>query len=301
MTDVRQTILIADDDPVNLKQLYQALRGEYRVLFAKDGIEAVDLTAQNLPDLLILDIVMPGLDGYAVLKAVKSNQDTKDIPVVFVSSKGEVVDETQGLELGAVDYWIKPLSNEIVRARARIQLELTRHRKELAALAEIDGLTNILNRRGFDRALDREWRRCARSGAPLSTVIIDVDNFKQYNDVYGHTAGDDCLRTIGEILSVTLKRPADVAARHGGEEFACILPETDGEGARFIAEEIRAAIEQAGLEHIKNDPYNCITASLGVASIKPGDDVVPGDLLKNADEALYRSKASGRNRVTVWS
>lgn len=299
MNTKQKTILVVDDDTSVLKLLRSALLPEHRVLFARNGWEALAIAEKELPDLVILDVVMPGLSGYDVLEKLKASSKTKDIPVVFLTSKSQEIDERRGLENGAVDYWTKPFSFDIVRARARNLLEMKQQRDVLAELVVTDGLTGITNRRGFDEVLSREWQRCARSHSPLSVLLIDIDHFKEFNDHYGHLAGDECLQNIAKIITSHVERSSDSAARYGGEEFACVLPETDTSGGLETGEKVRQAVESAKIIHEYNGSMGYLTISVGVSTIVPSTEQPATQLVNLADNALYDAKKSGRNQVVA--
>lgn len=297
MIESRPKILVVDDIPSNVHVLSRILKDDYDIYFATDGTRALDLVQARLPDLVLLDIMMPGMDGYEVCRRIKEDPTTRDIPIIFISAKSEVEDETQGLEAGAIDFITKPISPPIVKARVRNHLLLKRQADLLRALSFIDGLTRIANRRRFDEALLREWRRCARSHLPLSLIMLDVDHFKAYNDHYGHLAGDECLRVVAGLLDERVKRPGDLVARYGGEEFVCLLPETDGEGAASVAERLRETVAGQRLPHVVSPVADHVTVSLGVACALPLADVSPDQLTHLADRLLYEAKRAGRNRV----
>ncbi|WP_448202787.1 diguanylate cyclase [Azospirillum sp. sgz302134] len=297
MTEPRSKILVVDDIPSNVHVLSRILKDDHDIYFATDGTKALDLVQARLPDLVLLDIMMPGMDGYEVCKRIKADPTTRDIPVIFISAKSEVEDETYGLEAGAIDFITKPISPPIVKARVRNHLLLKRQTDTLRALSFIDGLTGIANRRRFDEALLREWRRCSRSHLPLSLIMLDVDHFKAYNDHYGHQAGDECLRAVAALLAEQVKRPGDLVARYGGEEFVCLLPETDAEGAVRVAERLREAVAEQRLPHAVSPVAPHVTISLGVASATPVADAPPDSLTQLADRLLYDAKRAGRNRV----
>lgn len=293
----KQAILVVDDTPLNIDMIKAALSDTYFVQAAVNGKMALKIIDKKMPDLILLDIMMPEMDGYEVCKRLKSNAATRDIPVIFLTAKSEEGDESGGLELGAIDYITKPFNPKIVRLRVENHLELKRQRDVLAKLADIDGLTCIANRRAFDEYLEKEWLRSQRSKKPLSILMIDVDFFKRYNDLYGHLAGDDCLKTIAGTLEKTLARPADIAARYGGEEFACILPETSEEGAIHTARNILEAVRALKIPHAGSDVFEFVTVSIGTAVFMPDNSARPSALIKAADNALYTAKAEGRNRV----
>lgn len=291
-------ILIVDDTPTNIQVLAEALRADYRVRVAGSGKAAFEIIAKvGLPDLVLLDVMMPDMDGYEVCRRLKQSPETKNIPVIFVTARSDAQDEEYGLRLGAVDYIAKPFHLPIVSARVRNHINLKLKSDLLESQAMLDGLTNIPNRRRFDETLENEWKRAQRSGTPLSLIIADIDYFKRYNDNYGHAAGDDCLKKVAAALVASIDRPSDLAARFGGEEFSVILPDTDAEGARAIAERLRSQIENLRIPHAYSDASKCVTVSVGLACVVPNAGNTQTDLIKQADEMLYQAKESGRNRV----
>ena len=291
------TVLIVDDSPSNLAILTESLRAEFDVRIATSGPEALRLVAEIPPDLILLDILMPGMDGYEVCRLLKSSASTSNIPVIFLTAKGDVADETLGLAIGAVDYIVKPVSVPIVQARVRTHVELKRRGDLLETLSMRDGLTGIANRRHFDDYLTRAWRQALRNGTPLSLVMADIDHFKAYNDTYGHMAGDECLRAVAGTLAEALKRPGDLVARYGGEEFVIVLEDTTQTGAAHLAESMRQAVEALGLEHRDSSVSSVVTVTLGTATTLPRPGQSPDDLLSLADHKLYEAKLAGRNRV----
>jgi diguanylate cyclase (GGDEF)-like protein len=295
MTTIRPTILLVDDEPANIQFLYDILKQDFELLYATDGQQALQRASDRQPDLILLDVKMPGMDGYQVCRQLKESPDTCGIPVIFVTAMSSEPDEAHGLEVGAVDYIAKPISPPIVRARTQTHVELKRQRDLLTRIATQDGLTGIANRLRLNEVLAHEWQRCMRGGAPLSLIMIDVDCFKEFNDTYGHLAGDDCLKQIVRILVDVLNRPADMVARYGGEEFTCVLPDTELDGAKYIAQGIRKAIEAQRIEHV-NSPFGYVTVSLGIASVTPSPKHQVEELLAQADASLYKAKKAGRNR-----
>lgn len=301
----RQLVLIVDDQRLNIRMLGAALADELDIVEATDG-EAALARARELPqpDLILLDIAMPGLDGYEVCRQLKEADETRHIPVIFATAMDDVADETRGFELGAVDYISKPFKLPVVQARVRTHLRLKRQSELLERLVTIDGLTEIPNRRRFDERLDAEWRRSIRSRQPLSVVLMDVDHFKLFNDHYGHAAGDRCLCAVAKGLVSALNRAADLVARYGGEEFVAVLPNTDAEGATLAAENLRVVVEALCVPHAHSSAGPVVTISLGGATVvpphaggPPHEELVAGDLTHAADLALYAAKESGRNRV----
>ena len=292
------SILIVDDVPTNIHVLAEALRADHHIRVATNGPDALDVAKQlPQPDLILLDAMMPDMDGFEVCRRLKDAPETQHIPVVFVTAKEDAVSEERGLSLGALDYITKPFNLPIVRARVRNYLALKHKTDMLESMAHIDSLTNIPNRRRFNETLDVEWRRCLRTRLPLSLLMIDVDHFKAYNDHFGHGAGDICLTTIASTLAAELVRPGDMVTRYGGEEFAVILPETDTEGALQTAERLRTSVIVKGFSKAVDGENRPVTVSIGCATLLPQDDIDPIELIDAADKKLYQAKAAGRNRV----
>lgn len=293
----KPALLIVDDQPVILQSLYTIFADDYEVFVASNGKQALAFCQVQLPDLILLDVSMPGMDGYETCQHLQANPLTADIPIIFVTASNQHDDETRGLEAGAVDFISKPVNPSVVKARVRTHIKLKLQSDTLRRLSLTDGLTGVANRRQFDETLLKEWRRCSRSHLPLSLIFIDVDYFKRYNDCYGHQLGDECLKTVAKVLRQGLKRPADLLARYGGEEFVCLLPETPLEGARQTANALEAAVRALALPHAQSDVAAVLTISLGVAAAEAavGDD--PAALLDAADKLLYQAKEAGRAQV----
>lgn len=290
-------ILIVDDAPVNIQILNEALKTDNRIFFATSGRDALDVAAKTIPDLILLDVMMPDMDGYEVCRKLKSDPLLREIPIIFITAMSQHEDEATGFELGAVDYISKPFSPSLVKLRVRNHLELKRQRDTLSRLAMLDGLTGLPNRRAFDDQFDREWRRAFRNTTSLCLIMLDIDHFKGYNDSYGHIEGDSCLKLIASVLEKSLDRPGDIVARFGGEEFVCLLPETSADGGGLIAEKLRATVQALGIPHRSSVTAPSVTISLGVAWTVPKASESPESLLVLADSLLYRAKREGRNRV----
>lgn len=299
MTDSDGTILIAEDDPMIVDILRAILEEDYAIHATGDPTALLALAAAEKPDIVLLDIRMPGIDGFELCRRLKSEPDTQDIPVIFVTAMNNSADETTGLECGAIDYITKPFNPAVVKARVKNHMELKKYRDMLANLSSLDGLTGIANRRCFDEHLDREWRRAARLSEPLSLVMMDIDFFKRFNDSNGHLAGDECLKRVAQALAGNAHRPTDLIARYGGEEFAAILPETPLEGAVKMAEDCRADVEALAIPHPDSATSEVVTLSLGVASIIALAGASPDMLIEAADRMLYKAKGAGRNRVVA--
>ncbi|MEA5098337.1 MAG: diguanylate cyclase [Burkholderiaceae bacterium] len=295
---LKPAVMIVDDTPANIRILAESLRGDYRIRVATSGKEALDLIAHlGAPDLILLDVMMPEMDGYEVCRLIKANPATRNTPVIFVTARADMNDEEFGLKLGAVDYIVKPFHLPIVAARVRNHIQLKLKTDLLESLAMLDGLTGIPNRRHFDQTLTDEWLRARRDAKPLSAIIVDIDHFKEYNDHFGHAAGDHCLTKIAELLAQTVNRAGDLVARYGGEEFVALLPDTDVQGAREVAERFRAAIESLALPHPLSSAADHVTASIGYASATPRDSNGADTLFEQADRRLYQAKGQGRNRI----
>ncbi len=310
-------LLVVDDDVGTIHLLSRILMDLGEVFIATNGTDALAMVRDQQPDLVLLDAEMPTMDGFAVCKAIKDNPAFADLPILFVTAHTDVDVETKALEIGAVDFISKPLSPPIVKARVKTHLALKQRTDDLLRLASVDGLTGLANRRGFDATLDMEWRRACRSKSPLSLLMIDVDYFKRFNDLYGHQAGDDCLRVVASALSATCHRPGDLVARYGGEEFATILPACDEVGASQFAEKLRASVAARHISHAASDVADEVTVSVGVATLildcmtagvehPEWEGQCPAvrschnaavNLISAADRALYEAKRAGRNRV----
>ncbi|WP_020648667.1 GGDEF domain-containing protein [Solimonas variicoloris] len=287
----RPLVLIVDDTPANLRLLSEALADDYDIMVATGGARALALIDdETLPDAILLDIMMPGMDGYEVCRRLKARAQTQDIPVLFVTAEGSQVAETRGLELGAVDYITKPFSLPIVRARLRTQVQLRRRTRQLEQLALMDGLTGVGNRRGFEAALQREWQRAQRAHAPLSLLFFDVDDFKSYNDRYGHGIGDAVLRRVARIAEQLAQRPGDFVGRFGGDEFVILLPETPGDGAQAIANELEARVASTAQAVRCDGTPLPMSVSAGCACRIPAAGETPDLLVEAADAALYARK-----------
>jgi len=323
---MRGNILVVDDIPDNLDLLCSLLtRKGFNVTVANSGEMALQMVEENAPDLILLDICMPQMDGYEVCQALKKDPDTKDIPIIFISALDEILDKVKAFRVGGVDYITKPFhmaevlarvnshiaihqlqrqleeQNDLLRQeicdRLAAEAALQAANQELQRLAHMDGLTQVANRRNFDSTLAQEWRRLAREQQPLSLILCDVDFFKRYNDTYGHQVGDDCLRNIASAISIALKRPSDLVARYGGEEFAVILPNTPLQGANHVAKEIQVAVRALGMTHIGSKVSKFVTLSIGISSVIPQSKFSPMSLVAGADRALYRAKLEGRDRI----
>lgn len=294
-----QKVLIADDDAVNRQVLAELLKPEYTVLLAKNGEQALERAQRHAPDLVLLDVLMPDMDGYEVLRRLRADPQTAQITVIFISGLNRPEDEANGLKMGAADYIAKPYNATVVMARVALHLQLVRQRRMLERLANVDGLTELANRRRFDELYAVEWQRAQRNGRPLSLALLDIDAFKQYNDHYGHPAGDRALRAVARAAGAGLRRPADLAARYGGEEVVLLLPDTDAVQARHIMAGILEAIAALQLPHAASGVEPYLTVSVGGATLGEYGPESAAELFEAADVQLYRAKHGGRNRI-IW-
>ncbi|MDP3653464.1 MAG: diguanylate cyclase [Rhodoferax sp.] len=290
-------LLLVDDQPINIQVLYQIFAADFQVFMATSGAQALTICKTNPPDLVLLDIVMPGMDGFEVCTELKADEATRNIPVIFVTAHTDAAQETHGLDLGAVDFISKPVNPAVVRARVKTHLTLKLQSDVMRTLVFLDGLTGVYNRRYFDQQLVIEVARSARNGSPLALIMLDVDFFKAFNDLYGHQLGDDCLKHIALALKKNLRRPADLVARYGGEEFACILPDTSLDDAMNIARALEQGVRDLHIAHAGSSVAQVITISLGIAGrvgITPSD---ANALLTEADTQLYKAKHAGRRQA----
>ncbi len=321
-------ILVVDDKPENLLLLSTVLTKKgYEVRKVVNGNLALLAAQAEPPDIILLDINMPEMNGYEVCEQLKADRKTQDIPIIFITASDEAFDKVKAFSLGGNDYITKPFQIEEVGARIENQLAICRLQKrlksqnakleteiryrqaieaelieanrQLKALVNLDGLTQVANRHCFDEYFEREWLRSQREQTYLAIILCDVDYFKRYNDRFGHQAGDVCLQKVAQGISQAIKRPADLVARYGGEEFVVILPQTKGEMALQIAETIRECIIDLNLEHPESDASDRVSLSLGITSMIPSLLYTKEQLLETADKALYEAKMQGRNRAIL--
>jgi len=292
------TILITDDEKMNVDILGSILSPMYRLLISRNGPRALDLAKDHGPDLILLDVIMPEMSGFEVITRLKESYITNKIPVIFITGLTSSEDEEKGFALGAVDYITKPFNKAIVKARVNTHIKIVDQMRTIEQIGLIDPLTKISNRRAFENRLNLEWRRSLREQTPISILLMDVDKFKNYNDTFGHQQGDMALITFAAIATSTLQRSVDLAARWGGEEFVILLPGTDGHGAVEVAEKVRKKIEDSIIPS-EDGTETRISASIGVSSVIPGADTTIACFINKADQALYKAKESGRNRVVL--
>ncbi|MDR0444058.1 MAG: diguanylate cyclase [Treponema sp.] len=294
----KNNLLIVDDDSSNLMALSYIL-SEYVIYTAKNGTSAIEKAEKYLPDLVLLDIIMSDMNGYEVLAALKESDKTKHIPVIFITGLNNIEDEKKGLELGAIDYISKPFDEIIVKLRVQLHIRIINQLRTIEYLSTTDQLTELPNRRAFDNRLSMEWGRALRESVSISIMVADVDHFKIYNDTYGHQQGDMALQNVAKIISQTLKRPADFAARWGGEEFVVLLPNTDSRGALEIGENICKNVATAEIP-CDDGSLTKLTISIGVNTQIPERETILDKFILDADKALYTAKDTGRNRVCLY-
>ncbi len=322
---IKAKILIVDDLPENLLTLESLLDApDILPIRANSGEEALAKTLDHDFALILLDVNMPGMNGYEVAELMRGNKRTRHIPIIFVTaSLMETSQIFRGYDSGAVDYLFKPLEPAIFKGKVGVFLELFRHREalrekteeldrrlvemeelkrqleksneQLRQLSTLDGLTGLLNRRRFDELFIEEWRRGIRNKSPLAVLLIDIDYFKAYNDTYGHLLGDSALRLVATTLADTIQRQVDKVARYGGEEFVAILPDTDLRGAMLVAENMRTAVEKLNIVHSASTVHEHLTVSIGAAATVPVNGGSQLHLIGSADSALYEAKEIGRN------
>ena len=328
MKHCQDTILLVDNNPDDLKNLTITLDHKgYQTKKALDGNKAINIAQETQPDLILLDLMTPPINGYQVCASLKNSDRTNNIPIIFFSDSHDKTDKVKAIEIGGVDCITKPfyleeaiarierqleiqrlqqllqqqnilLQNEIAR-RTKVENALRQANQELHCLATIDQLTRVANRRQFDKYLEREWRRLSREKAPLSLILLDIDYFKRYNDSQGHQAGDNCLEQVAQVIAKSVQRPADLVARYGGEEFAVILPNTSLEGAIYIANKIKRAVYDLHLHHPSSDVSDVVTISQGISSTIPFIGTSPESLIYDTDLALYTAKSQGRDQFKV--
>ncbi|MDR3000750.1 MAG: diguanylate cyclase [Fibromonadaceae bacterium] len=295
------SVLIVDDEGSNIMALTHILGSEYVIYAASNGTQAIKAVGKHLPDVILLDIIMPDMDGYDVISELKISDVTRNIPVIFITGLSNVGDEEKGLALGAADYIAKPFSPAIVKLRVKNQIKMLEQFRVIERLGLTDQLTGLPNRRSFDNQLNQEWGRALREQSYLSILVIDADSFKNYNDSFGHQQGDVALKSIAQAISQTLKRSTDFVARWGGEEFIVLLPSAKSEDAFNIAERIRQSVEDMVIPCPEGMGASKITISLGLNSPECIRDTTIHKFIAGADAALYEAKAQGRNRVCIHS
>ena len=285
------TVLIVDDSPSNIRVMAAVLQERYRVKTATSGQQCLDMALRHKPDLILLDIEMPGISGYETCRELKDMSETRDIPVIFVTGRDNIEDEEMGLRIGAVDYITKPIRPVILSARVDTHVTLKRQQDRLLQLAMHDQLTGLYNRHYMLEMVDQRLARARRHNTPLSLLIVDLDHFKQINDTHGHIVGDQILEEVSTLLNQQC-RTEDTVTRFGGEEFLILMEPCSLNQAHYKAEVMRHQISELMPSGIK------VTVSIGAAEFSDSDTNF-NDMLKRADDALYRAKANGRNQTEL--
>ena len=311
--NVELKVMVVEDSKVTMKALCNYLKrmGVASPLTAATGQDAITLFRKHRPDIVLLDAILPDIDGFEVAAQFRGMEKGDEwAAIIFLTSMDKDEDVARGIEAGGDDYLLKPISEVVLRAkinamrrlvemqRALVEVtqELNAANKELQRLSTTDGLTGIANRRFFDELSAREWRRCERMKKPMALVMVDVDHFKKYNDTYGHQGGDECLKMVAAQVARAAPRASDLAARYGGEEFVLVLGETTVDGAKWVANNIRQHVNDLMMPHSASSSRH-VTVSCGVASVLPLEGMAFDTLLKAADQALYQAKEQGRNTV----
>jgi diguanylate cyclase (GGDEF)-like protein len=295
-------ILIVDDDNTVVIALNKALKKVGRIRFAFSAEQAFSMISERCPDLILLDVELPDILGLEVCSILKSAPETENIPILFITSHTEVGFEEQVFDVGAADYIVKPLNPRVVAARVQTHLDYHRVIRLLEKQAHTDSMTGLANRRTFDERLIEELEVSRHKKEPLTVVLIDIDEFKKYNDHFGHIEGDDCIKNITSALGDLAKRPRDLAARYGGEEFAYILPNTNTDAANALLTDLLRTIEALNIAHAPEAQFDVVTISIGYSTIIPEQEYANNSddwaIVKAADNALYKSKQNGRNQVS---
>lgn len=300
MVEDKPKILVVDDDATAVVVLGRVLSELGMVRFSTTSTNALALAREWLPDVILLDVVMPELGGFELCSIIKEDPLLCDVPIIFVTSKDSTEEEVAGLSLGAVDFISKPLVPQLVVARVRTQIRLKQMSDQLRRAATVDGLTGVANRRRLEESLPREWLRVRRNGGSLVVMMVDIDFFKAYNDLYGHQEGDKCIRQVALAIAGALRRPVDMVARYGGEEFAVMLPDTDLEGGKWVAKQILDSVQALQIPHAASEIAGFVTISIGVSCLETGTSIrnrAPMEMLDAADQALYVAKHKGRAQV----
>ncbi|WP_421850595.1 GGDEF domain-containing response regulator [Marinomonas sp.] len=297
MTEV-QSVLVIDDEKINLKIISDILSDEVSIMLAKSGEQGIRKAIEYKPDLILLDVLMPEMDGFETMSRLRHDVRTSAIPVIFITALNDSSHEEKALLMGASDYIQKPLHTNIVQARVRLHLQLVQQRKMLEQLANIDPLTSLANRRKYQEVFELAWRATVKNSDCLSLLVIDIDNFKQYNDCYGHATGDKVLKQVANVLADQVS-DSGLVARYGGEEFVVLLSSHSKEASVEIAYRCMQGIEALNLAYNHNDFNGKVTVSIGGATKYPTKNCNSDDIFKVADDMLGLAKKSGKNKL-LW-
>ena len=302
--ETKPTILVVDDDPISLELIKMILTEEYTVIIATSGHSALTIAnSGHPPSLILLDVLMPDMDGYEVLKQLKEEYQTAQVPVIFVSAQSDDLDELRGLNLGAVDYITKPISSAILKMRVGNQLKIIEQRKTLEAMGHIDQVTQIANRRHFDFMVDNEWGRTRRANLTLSLALISIDHLKWYTEQHGHTKSNHLLTEIASLLCDSIQRGGDFAARSGDDTLLLLLPETDAAGGQALLETIQKKVTSLIASFPEPTNGNGSSFSVGGVTVKPNTSysmISPAEAVDQATLMLFQAKDAGDNRI-LWS
>ncbi|MEO0852806.1 MAG: diguanylate cyclase [Cyanobacteria bacterium J06648_11] len=316
-------IVVVDDEVTIRRMVYRAMEKEgFEIVEAENGARCLEVCEARLPNLILLDAVMPEVDGFTCCQRLRDTYLERCPPILMITVLDDRASVDRAFEAGATDYVTKPIHWAVLRQRVRrlihsnwvmaelwqridrereLMEELEAANAELSRLAAVDGLTQLANRRTFDDYIRKQWKLMARNRMPLSMILADIDFYKPYNDTYGHQAGDRCLQQVSALIQDATRRPADLAARYGGEEFALVLPSTGIEGAMRVAEQIRDSMQKAAIPHSASPLGGVVTLSYGIAGIVPQPDRTLSEFIEAADRALYRAKVTGRDRISINS
>jgi diguanylate cyclase (GGDEF)-like protein len=291
-------IVVVDDHHANLELLVKLLSTQgYSVRAFPDAELALASIELSVPDLVLLDIGLPMMDGFQACEILRSSERTRDVPVIFLSARVDTEDIVHGFDVGGADYVTKPIREQELLARIRVHVRVKQLQDQLRQQSKVDALTGLYNRRMFDETLENEWRRNQRQNLWLGAIVVDVDHFKLFNDTYGHQKGDMCLRSIAHAVAGAARRSGDFVARYGGEEFVLLLPNTNLDGSHRVAERVLETVRGLGLPHSRNPPAFVATVSQGVAAVVPSRERPGSSLIETADRRLYAAKRAGRDRV----
>ncbi len=297
MNEKMSNILIVDDERLNVEVLNALLKDHYSITVAMNGEQALEAArSKTKPDLILLDIMMPNMDGYEVCRKLKADQKTKDIPVIFVTAMDSIDDETKGFDVGAVDYITKPIRTAVAKARINTHLELKSQRDYLSTLSQRDGLTGVANRRKFNECLENEYQKALVEKSNLSLLMIDIDCFKSYNDYHGFLEGDDVLKLIAATIESKMESSTDLVARFGGELFSCVLPGRDYDAMVTVGQTILDAIRDLKIPHELSTVADNLTVSIGGINFVPQSHSHVEDAIVLAEDKLCHAKESGRDR-----
>ncbi|WP_299075203.1 diguanylate cyclase [uncultured Paraglaciecola sp.] len=293
-------ILIVEDDPINALVIEDLLRGLYQTKMVDSGEKALSVCESEPPDLILLDVMMDGISGLETCKVLKSNNFTQHIPIIFITSMHDQDDQNRCWEAGCVDFVSKPVNGVTLRNRIKAHLTLKLQTDLLRRMSFVDGLTGLYNRHLLEEVMVKFTSQVNRTNQPLSIMMIDVDWFKGYNDTYGHLVGDECLKSVANVVKSCLQRPTDMAIRYGGEEFLCLLPDTNEKGVEHIANIMLKSVQNLGIAH-KLSEYKVVTISIGVHTVCSSENAALVQTLAKADEALFTAKQMGRNRFSIYT